>query len=147
MKIPCRPGKIAQAPTNRMNFIKDDSYNILASLTATFRYTCNGNYSKTEFHDFLHPSPSRFSLLKVLKSDKLIRFTPCYYVSRAKRFSASIRLLARELLKFHYYVFAIQVNVDPSASVEQIRVSHNNHFRYCYRILKRFNFFLLDLSE
>lgn len=87
MKIPCRPGKIAQAPTNRMNFIKDDSYNILASLTATFRYTCNGNYSKTEFHDFLHPSPSRFSLLKVLKSDKLIRFTPCYYVSRAKRFS------------------------------------------------------------
>lgn len=50
----CRAEKIIPLrQTGWISSIKDDSYNILASLTATSRYTCNGNYSKTEFHDFL----------------------------------------------------------------------------------------------
>lgn len=86
----CRPGKIVQAPANRMNFIKDDSYNILASLTATFvtpvtAITSRRSFTISFYCRAIRPlRAARFSPLKVLKFDKLIRFTPCYYVSRAE---------------------------------------------------------------
>lgn len=66
----CRAEKIVSPrQTGWISSIKDDSYNILASLTATFRYTCsNGNYSKTEFHDFL---PLSSSLEKILPIESI----------------------------------------------------------------------------